>query len=179
MRARGSDSPILRELARVGLDLASSPVNALSTADADHARAFLAHLCALSPGATWRDVFPDLPAHWDLADPDTWTYPYRPMGAFDYPTLPTGPAVHVTWPKSVDAACLDRVLSQARAAGFLVYGGGFAVITNPEWPTRNAHVILVSDTTLDELFRFQDWIDAHADATCVGISRTGEESYAP
>ena len=179
MRDPAPDSSILRELARLGLDLESSPVGALSTADAESANALLSRLSSLAPGATWRDVFPDLPAHWNLANPDTWTYPYHPIGAFDYPTLPTGPAVHVSWLRSVDEACLDRVLAHARAAGFRVYGGGFAVITNPDWPTRNAHLILAHDTTPEEVWHFQAWIDAHSDATCVGISRCGDESYAP
>jgi len=179
MHERSTSSPILIELARLGLDVSTSPVGGLVTGDAESAAAFVARLRAMEVGVTWRDVFPDLPAHWDVEDPETWTMPYRPIGAFDYPTLPTGPALHVSWPKSIDDACLDRLVAGARAHGFRVYGAGFLTISNPDWPTRNAHVILCHDTTPDELDACWGWIDAESEATTRGISRTGEETYAP
>jgi hypothetical protein len=86
---------IFAEFARLGLRLDESPHQAFA-AGPGGAEHLLETLRDLRAGATWHDVFPDMPASWVPGRPATWTTLYRPLGPFDYPTLPTGPAVHVT-----------------------------------------------------------------------------------
>ena len=90
---------IQAELARIGLDSSRAPFD-MVTAEVGNVReaaraedAFLLHLKSLRPGAAWRDVFVDLPTHWDIDDPQTWTIPFRPLGPLDYQAPPVGPAL--------------------------------------------------------------------------------------
>lgn len=65
------------EVLRLGLRLEDLPGGGLAVQDLD---AFLRFLRTLEPPVTWRDVFPDLPAHWVPGRPETWTTAYRPFG---------------------------------------------------------------------------------------------------
>ena len=60
------------ELDRLGLDTDQMPGGGLSLGGAT-LEPFLARLRSMAPGVTWRDVFPDLPAHWEPGKPETWT----------------------------------------------------------------------------------------------------------
>ncbi len=165
-----------RELQRLGLNIVDVPGLAVGPGGAD---ALLAHVRSLPVGATWRDVFPDMPAHWVPGRPSTWTGRYRPRGPYDYQELPTGPAVHVKWPKQTDRGCLGAFIADARAAGWPIYGGGFIEMTNPEWPTLDAMLVLERGTSEDTLFEFVAWIEEQPRVRLATIPRTGQETYAP
>ena len=110
MAINEQDSEALRaELERVGLRMSHMPGGGL-VASAGAMRELLARLRSTAPGVTWRDVFPDLAAHWEPGRPETWTAPYRPFGPYDYQELPTGPAVHVHWSRDMSPGFLDDLL---------------------------------------------------------------------
>ena len=142
---------ILGELARIGLDLEAMPNLA---ADESAIGPFLEHLRSLPTGASWYDVFPDLTPSWTPPEPERWITAYRPLGPYDYQELPTGPAVHVDWPKEADAACLETLLRAARDAGWPIYGAGFLDTANPHWPTRDAMLVLTRGTNLESCMTF-------------------------
>lgn len=104
---------IEQELARLGLRLMDLPALAVGPGRLD---GLLQHLRGLPTEATWHDVLPEWPRHWVPGRPETWTTRYRPFGPYDYQELPTGPAVHVSWPKGTDPECLSNLLAAARAA---------------------------------------------------------------
>ena len=118
----------LAELDRIGLDEEMCPYGGMVSGNDDAKEEFMRHLRSLAAGATWRDVYPDIPTHWDLGDPDSWTYPYRPIASFDYQTLPTGPVCMAAFPVDAPDAALDDILTDARDAGFRVYGAGFLMV---------------------------------------------------
>jgi len=60
------------ELERLGLNTDTMPGGGLALG-AGTIEPFLLRLKGMSPGVTWRDVFPDLPAHWEDGKPETWT----------------------------------------------------------------------------------------------------------
>ena len=87
------------ELDRLGLSLTQLPGLIIEN---DHsASALLERLRSLPPGATWQQVFPDMPAGLGPLAALTRPRPYRPLGPWDHPTLPTGPAIHVIWQKTI------------------------------------------------------------------------------
>ena len=81
------------EFDRLGLKLEDFPGGGMAS-ERGALKDWLLELRSLKPGVGWRDAVPDLPAHWEPGSPETWTTPYHPLGPFDYPELPTGPAVH-------------------------------------------------------------------------------------
>lgn len=177
------DSPFLSQCAlefeRLGLQLDDCPYDGLATDGGDAAAQFLDRLRALPAPSSWRAVFPDLPAHWDLEDPDSWTVPYRPIGAFDYPTLPTGPVVLISWPTAPSEDALEAWLAEAGAAGFRIHGAGWVPISNPEFVRRPARIVLDRQTTDADLFAFTEWIAAHPPVRYDGVSRGVDARYAP
>jgi hypothetical protein len=179
MSDRGFMATFRLELNRLGLRLEDSPSGGLVTSSDEAAAQFLAHLRTLPVGSTWRDIFPDLPMHWDLTDPETWTWPYRPTAEYDYPALPTGPIVMIAWPTDPGPEALPALVAAARAVGLHVYGAGWVPISNPAITERPARVVLDHTTTEAELHAFTAWIDAHPVVQFNGISRYGDERYAP
>jgi hypothetical protein len=136
---------------------------------------FIQVLKRLEPGVTWRDIFPDLPAHWEVGKPETWTTPYRPLGPYDYQELPTGPAVHITWSDKVPEP-LDTIVAAARKAGWPVFGAG--VITGPAPHRRtDAMIVLKRGTTEEQLQAFAAWIDTQSGFAVATIPRLGTERY--
>jgi hypothetical protein len=174
----GSDEvhALKSELKRLGLDYRLMPGGGLA-GEPGFIATLLRHVRALEPPSTWHAVFPDLPQHWKSGQPETWTGPYRPYGPFDYQTLPTGPAVHVAWPKTSALTVLDRLVANARAAGLLVHGAGWIEIPNPAWSTRDAMIILRKDTTEDAPHEFLEWLQTQADVRLAAIPRAGTETY--
>lgn len=132
---------VVAELERIGLNFYESPYQTFA-GEPGGAERFVQSLRELQPGATWRDVFPDMPAHWVADQPSTWTMPYHPFGPYDYQELPTGPALHLGFPTHSDPACLTNLLAAAREAGWLIQGADFLDIPNPKWSTLDAMVIL-------------------------------------
>jgi hypothetical protein len=172
---------IQTEYARLGLDWERAPVEVVNATTEDEPNAdrsddlFLAHLRRLEPGATWRDVF-DLPAHWDLDDPQTWSVPYHPLGPLDHQVLPTGPALLLAWPATLDDGCLDRLCARATAAAFHVHAAWFVPLSRP-FSERLAYVVLPHDTTAAILAAFQAFVDADVEARVWAVHRTGRERY--
>ena len=164
------------EYERIGLRAHDHPALVTQVGAED---AFLARLRALPPGSTWRDVFPDMPLHWVPGRPETWTTRYRPLGAFDYQELPTGPVVDVQWPRETDRGCLQALLARAQRAGWRIYGAGFLEVTNPAWRTLDASLVLERGTPEDVLVDFVVWISDQPDVTLAAVPRTGREQYAP
>jgi hypothetical protein len=165
-----------REFQRLGLQPDALPGGGLA-ADAAALDQLLAHLRALASPATWREVFPDIPAHWVAGQPETWTTRYRPLGPYDYQALPTGPAVHVDWPRTTDPVCLDRLITAARAAGWAIHGGAFVEVTNPDWPTLDAMIILEAGTAQAKLDEFLEWLGKRSDVQLAAVPRRGDETY--
>ena len=163
---------ILREFARIGLR--SDDLPGLATSDVDE---FLEHLRRQPAGASWRDVLPDLPAHWVPGRPETWTTPYRPLGPYDYQELPTGPAVHVVWPKDTSKTCLDDLVVAARRDGWPVHGAGFLEVRNPKWRTIDAFIVLARGTGQDTLGEFVVWLEEQPAVGLAAIPRCGDEEY--
>lgn len=139
--------------------------------------AFLRFLQTFEPPVTWRDIFPDLPSHWLPGHPETWTTPYRPLGLYDHQTLPTGPAIHVDWPRATDRSCLERLIGAARSAGWPVYGGGFIEVMNPDWPTLDAMIVLDAGTDDARLDAFLEWLGQRLDVSLAAVPRRGNEEY--
>jgi hypothetical protein len=166
---------VAAEFERLGLNLDESPYQSFA-AERGAAQRFIEGLRRLQPGVTWRDVFPDMPDHWVLGRPETWTRPYHPLGPYDYQELPTGPAVHVQWRKDTPRECLAALLAAARDAGWRVHGGGFIEIGNPGWPTIDAMVILERGTSEETLYQFADWLNGQSGVSVATIPRNvGED----
>ena len=165
----------LEELDRLGLDEDMCPYGGMASNSDDAVARFLNHLRSLAHGATWRDVFPELPAHWDLDDTESWTYPYRPMDTFDYQSLPTGPVCMAAFALASPDEELHILLADARIAGFQIHGAGYIVIQNPDWPDRPIRIVLNHSTTEAELFRFIAWLEARPDVSFDGVSRGVDE----
>ena len=167
---------IFAELARLGLRLDESPYQAFAAGPGGAAQ-LLDKLRGLQTGVTWRDVFPDMPASSMLGDPETWTTPYRPLGPFDYPTLPTGPAVHVHWPAGADTSPLAEFVATARAAGWPVYGAGLVQQLRDRSREFDAHIVLDRDTSEDRFDEFLAWIDEQADVEIAIVTRPVGEKH--
>ncbi len=161
----------LSELARLGLSEEWCPYAGLAADSSGALDQLLAHLRSLSPGATWRDVYPDMPAHWDLDDPDSWTVPYRALYPFDYQTLPAGPVCMVSCALGEPDALLDHVLADAARDGHRLYGAGFIPIENPEWPVREIRIVMHHATTEDERAAFHHWLERDPRVRFNGFSR--------
>ena len=177
----GSDhfDDFTREFERLGLDWRVLGGLAVAGGE-DGVAAFLTHLRSLQPGATWHDVLPNLPADWTPGEPDQpeqWIGPYKPLGPYDYQELPTGPAVHVNWPKETDASCLESLIGAGRDAGWSIHGAGFIEIQNPSWPTIDAMIVLDRSADLDVLFGFAQWLEQQPDVKLATVPRTGDERY--
>ncbi len=117
----------LQELDCLGLDEAMCPYGGMASSGVAAEEEFLSHLRELAVGATWRDVFPDLPEHWDLADPDSWTYPQRSLGPFDYPSPPRGSAVFASLDGHGDVAAGIAALDGITSLGIPIFGAGMVL----------------------------------------------------
>jgi hypothetical protein len=168
-----------RELRRIGLDEARSPYGVMASGSDETVVEFLAHVSTLPVGATWRDVYPDIPTHWDLADEETWTSAYRPLGPFDYPTLPCGPAVLIRLPDESTEDVLAQLSAAAALEGWVVYGSGFVPIENPDWPDRLAYVVLDAATTEPRYYEFASWIESRLAVKLAGCIRPVGTQFAP
>ena len=164
------------ELERLGLTMEDLPAGGLA-GDKSALQDWLARLRLAKPGVTWRDVLPDLPAHWVAGRPETWTVPYKPLGPYDYQELPTSPAVHVSWPEKENAdRRLSSLLNAARAAGWPIHGAGLIPSSNPQWPTMDAMIVLERGTTEEELSDFTSWLETQSGIELCSIPRIGPEA---
>ncbi len=166
------------EFARLGLDWRDLPGLAIAGGP-DGEAAFLKRLQELSPGVTWHTILPDLPSHWIPGKPATWTEPYRPLGAYDYPKLPTSPAVMISWARETDRSCLATLVAEARAAGFKIFGAGFRDVPMPDWPTLDAFVVFARRVSSVHVDDFYAWVSQRQDVVQQLFYRSGREKYAP
>jgi hypothetical protein len=166
---------VFAELERLGLDSREIPGLAFGDGEEGVER-FLAHIRSLAPGVTWREVLPDLPAHWILGEPETWTVPYAPFGPYDYAELPTGPAIHLIWDGAQDPGWIGRLLTGAGAAGWPVYGGGPAPGTDAA-TTRHAFIVLERSVSREMVDGFVEWASAQPSLSVATVARQGEEIY--
>ena len=164
------------ECSRLGLNMHDLPGLATGGSD-DGERQFLEHMRSLLPGATWHDVFPDLPRHWVPGKPETWTTPYRPLGDFDFQTLPAGPAVLVMWDLDTDRSCLDALIGDARAEGFQIHAAGFYRDDAPERASLDAIVVFDRGVSEDRAYEFWIWLESRGDVVHRVIVRSGREQY--
>jgi hypothetical protein len=162
------------ELKRIGLTIDDLPGLVIGPKGIDD---LIAHLRSLPSGATWRDVFPDLPSHWMPGQPDTWTTPYDPFGPYDYQELPTGPAVHIYWERAGDPVHLHELTAGARNANWPVYGAGL-LADNAAWSTVHAMIVLARGTSEDCLHEFVLWLETQPGVRIAAIPRNGTEDYA-
>ncbi len=159
------------EFNRLSLHSDDIPGGGLAIGGDEALQQFLAHLRGLSPGATWRDVLPDLPEHWYIDDPESWTFPYHPIGPFDYPRLPAGPVIMTSCGVEHDESIVRRVIDDARVAGFAIYGAGIAGEMSGETRERLIRIVMEHGTTEEPLSAFTQWIAARDDLRFDGVSR--------
>lgn len=120
-------SQYLQQLQRLGLDEATCPYDGIASSGSEAEEQLLSHLRQLAPGVTWRDVYPDIPAHWDLNDPDSWTYSERTLGPFDYPSAPRGSAVFASLDVLADVAAGTVAIEKSAALGIPLFGAGMVL----------------------------------------------------
>jgi hypothetical protein len=166
------------EFARLGLNRRDLPWPAVDGGHDGEAR-FLQRLRQSSPGVTWHEVLPRLPAHWVPGKPDTWTPPYRPLGTFDYQELPTSPAWIIAWDRPRDRSCLANLVADARAVGFAILGADFCEERIPDPLLLPAIVVFERGTTANQTGAFWAWLDERGEARLLLVLRNGAEGYAP
>jgi hypothetical protein len=113
---------IVAEFERIGLPLSDMPGLAME-AGAEHG--LLEHLRRLPAGATWRDVFPDLPADWSPerareALGRDWP---EPVGPFD-DLAPRGAVIVAHGEPAVLGPAWASVVAEFRAQGFPLHSAG-------------------------------------------------------
>ena len=163
-----------QELRRLGLKVADLPGGGLAISGPRED--FLTHLQSLPIGATWRDVLPRIPAHWDAGRPDTWTRPYRPLGPYDYQEPPGSFVAHVYWRGKCGAESLDSLVQSAVDRGWPVYGAG-TVRMNPEQDETHAFIVLARGVSEERCDDFRDWLEEQTGIRFAGSPRSGGESY--
>ena len=167
------------ELARLGLTPKSIPGGGLVT-DPGGMEALVARARAFEPGATWHDVIPTLPKHWESDKPETWTSPYRPLGPYDHQELPTAPAIHIYW-KSGGKERLESLVREARASGHPIHG---ADLVNVHSDSKLAHsdethafVVFSRGTNDHAMYVFGDWVEQQPDCEVATYYRLASEKY--
>ena len=122
-----SRAQIEAEFLRLDLRPENIPGGGLAFSGQEAIDGLLAHLRSLQKGATWRDVFPDTPAHWDVDDPDTWTMPEYCLGPFDFPDAPRGGAVFASLDLAADVAAGTAALERVASGDIPIYGSGLVL----------------------------------------------------
>jgi hypothetical protein len=164
------------ELDRLGLKLEDFPGGGMS-GERGALKEWLLQLRSLEPGVGWRDVVPDLPAHWEPGRPETWTTPYHPLGPCDYPELPAGPAVHVHWPEGVESSPLEEFVISAREAGWPVHGAGLIEQLRSTPREFHAHIVLDRGTDEETFDEFLAWIDEQPGVEIAVVTRAVGQKY--
>lgn len=116
------------ELSRLGLARSALPGLAFSGVSAGER--LLAHLRSFSPGVSWPDIFPGLADDGPPPDLSRWRARYGPLGTWDRPTPPTGPAVHVIWRGPETSDWLTSVAHLVEQAGHPLYNVGRSEASN-------------------------------------------------
>lgn len=165
-----------RELERLGLNIFDVPGLAIGPGGAE---ALLAHVRSLPVGATWRDVFPGWPAHWEPGRPRTWTVPYKSLGPFDYPAPPAGPAFYILWSEPGAGPEHEALVQRAVAEGWPIYGGGITPKRRAGGVDDLGFVVLPRGTSEDVLGDFEAWIRRQPGVAHTRLYRTEDEVWAP
>ena len=158
---------LLAEFERLGLNIRDLS----GFAHSGSLEPLIARVRAMEPGVTWHEVLPDLPKQFVPGRPETWPLKYRPVGDYDYPELPAGPALHIHYDKNAPPNTLEDFVALARDAGWPVYGAGLIPIENPEWRTTDACVVLDKDTSEDTFWAFEQWMIATTSMRVAAIMR--------
>lgn len=151
---------VQQQIHRLGLNPEHNPYMVAGTLEG--MAEFVAKLKALEPGVTWRDVFSDIPAHWDLEDPDTWTEAFEPYGPFDYQQLPAGAAVMVSYRDSGAGQKFNELVEQARAAGHDMYGAGIMYSTDGR-ESNWGIIVLRRGASMGALYALVEWAATQPD----------------
>ena len=127
-------------------------------ASAEGVQSLLARLKSLKRGATWRDVFPDLPESWasEPDDEDLPTYQHS-LGPFDYAEPPWGAAYRVGLASASTEADGQAFVAEAGAAGWPVLGATIKLDGGRLYLER----ALSREATAAQETGFSDWLWHH------------------
>ena len=164
----------LAEFERLGLDWREFPFGGLAMGG--DLGDFLERLRGMPLGSTWREVFPDIPAHWIENRPETWTRPYRPLGPYDYQDAPGSFTVHVWWTPREDVGRLEALVDEARRSGWPVHGAGL-IATVDAVREADALIVLERGTSEERGHDFITWLEQHPGLHLAAIPRLGTEKY--
>ena len=153
MADRDIHSAIAAQLHRLGLDHTSP---GLVVADGEPSVRLLGILQALSPGATWADVSPELTAEGHPISPPI----YRPLGAWDHQASPGEAAFHILLEPPVQD--WDKILlASARRDGIPIYGAGrLEQVTGAGLGPEHGFLVLARSTSEDDCDRVWEWLEA-------------------
>ena len=169
---------IFAEFDRLGLALSESPYQGMA-AGPGGPEALLDQLRTMQPGVTWRDVHPDMPSHWVIGRPETWTHPYEPLGPFDFPTPPAAPAIFVGW-TDVGATPLHAALvERARSDGWPVYGGAATPERSAALTDDIGFIVLERGTSEERMDEMCRWLFEQPGVDRAYPYRHEGEEYAP
>jgi hypothetical protein len=153
------------ELDRLGLSLRDLPALAFGS-DAD-TEVFLTRLRSLSLGATWHDVFPDLPTH--LATPrEQWkNRTHRPLGPWDHPHPPATAVLHIGPSDEVTPVEATQLLADLQHVGLRVHSVGQPESVGP----THAFVVMDQQTSEEDFDQVVGWFNDHPTLEVYAISR--------
>lgn len=164
-----------RELARIGLNQLEAPYGLAGTVEG--LREFVELLRALPVGATWRDVHPDIPAHWVLDDDSTWTHAFRPYGDWDYQSPPAGSSIVVSFGEAQAHDRFQALVGRAKAAGFPIYGSGIEPRHSEESQVTSGYIVLPIGTAQSIQFELADWAREQPDVIISRCDRNEDDVY--
>ncbi|MEO7997261.1 MAG: hypothetical protein ABI852_07430 [Gemmatimonadaceae bacterium] len=156
MDAKSISDSIDREYARIGLNMFESPYPNLA-GTLEGLREYLEVLQSLPVGATWRDVHPDMPAHWIPGDESTWTEPFRPYGDWDFQQTPAGSSIMVAFDGAHRESEFHALVERAKELGFQIYGSGIQWQHAPESRVTAGYIVSMLGTSESDQFRLADW----------------------
>ena len=157
------------EFERLGLQLDDCPYKAFAASPGEGER-FLDGLRRMQPGVSWRDVFPDMPAHWVPGRPKRGRIrigrsgrstfrPYRP----GRPCTCTGRTVST--PRRWRSSRPRRVPLAGR------HGAGLIEQLRDRSREFHAHVVLDRATSEDTFLDFLTWIEEQRGVDVAVITR--------
>jgi hypothetical protein len=152
-----SAEEIRGELKRLGLNPSENPYGNVA-ASREALEQLLALLRKMRPGVTWRDVHPDMPAHWELGNPATWTVPFKPLGDFDFQQEPAGTAFLLRWVEPNAEARHHELVEYARSEGWPVYGGAIKPTNGEGYEMNIGFIVLPLGVDADTVWAMQEWL---------------------
>ena len=151
------------EFERLRLRVEQLPYQAIA---ASMSGGFLDHLRSLAPGATWHDVFPDLPSNWRPGD--QLEFPDRPIGPFDQPDPPRGAIITIVLADGEPFAAAHSLVEELRKRGVPIYGYGLDDHSKDPVVMR---VVLDSTADSDILWESVDWLHTRPVVQGIAVPR--------